>query len=326
MKLKPFQMPKSIKIEESNEKTYAKFIVSPFERGFGTTLSNVFRRILLSSIHGVGITRVRFDKAYHEFSTLEGVRENVTDIILNIKKLRFVMDEEIDDKVINITVKGPNEVTAAEIDLPAGVSIVNKDQYLFTITKSTKVKIEMHLEWGRGYMPSQYVEKDKTIGTIEMDTFFSPIKRVITRVEDTRVGQRTDFDKLILEIYTDGTIKPEDALKQAAVILTGHIEIFDVENEYLPKITEEAEDENIKKMRVLLNKKVTDLELSIRAKNCLENNNIIVLADLVVKAKDEMLQYKNFGKQSLSDLEKKLNELGLSFGMDLKPFIRQENI
>ena len=256
---------------------------------------------------------------------MEGVRENITDIVLNIKKLRFKMDEDVDEKIVTVTVKGPKEITAADVDLPTGVEIVNKDQYLFTITKKTDVTIEMNLEWGRGYLPSQYIEKDKTIGTIEIDAFFSPVKRVVTRVEDTRVGQRTDYDKLILEITTDGTITPEDALNESIVILRGHIEVFEASEEDLPKITEEAEDENIKRMRTLLNKKVTDLELSIRAKNCLENNNISTLADLVGRSKDEMLQYKNFGKQSLSDLEKKLNELGLAFGMDISPYIKDND-
>lgn len=323
MKLKPFQMPQSIKVLETNESDYAKFVISPFERGFGTTLGNVIRRILLSSIHGVSVTKVKFDKAYHEFSTLEGVKENVTDIILNIKKLKFRMDEETDTREISFKVSGPGEITAADIEMPTGAEIVNKDQYLFTITQKTKVGLEMTLEWGRGYLPAQYIQKDKQIGTIEIDAFFSPVKRVVTKVEDTRVGQRTDFDKLLLEITTDATISPEDALKEAIVILRGHIEVFEAGDDELPKITEEAEDENVKKMRALLNKKVTDLELSIRAKNCLENNNIITLGDLVVKSKDEMLQYKNFGKQSLSDLEKKLNELGLAFGMDVSPYIKE---
>lgn len=323
MKLKPFQMPQSIKVLETNNSSYAEFVISPFERGFGTTLGNVIRRILLSSIHGVSVTTVKFDKAYHEFSTLEGVKENVTDIILNIKKLKFKMDEDTDEKEVIVKVSGPGEITAADIEMPTGVEIVNKDQYLFTITQKTTVALEMTLEWGRGYLPSQYIQKDKNVGTIEIDAFFSPVKRVVTKVEDTRVGQRTDYDKMILEITTDGTISPEDALKQAIVILRGHIEVFEAGDEELPKITEEAEDENIKKMRALLNKKVTDLELSIRAKNCLENNNIITLGDLVVKSKDEMLQYKNFGKQSLSDLEKKLNELGIAFGMDVSPYIKE---
>ncbi|MFO8062328.1 MAG: DNA-directed RNA polymerase subunit alpha [bacterium] len=325
MKLKPFQMPKEIEIRDTDDRTYAEFVISPFERGFGTTLGNVFRRILLSSIHGVSITKIKFDKAYHEFSTLDGVKENVTDIILNFKKLRMKMDEDTDSKTVAIKISGPKEVTGADIEMPAGIEIINKDQYLFTITKKTDIKFEMNVEWGRGYLPAQYIEKDKTVGTIEIDAFFSPIKRVTTKVENTRVGQRTDYDKLIMEILTDGTISPKEALEEAVVILQGHIEVFNVKEQDLPKRMEESEDEDIVQMRNLINKRVTDLELSIRARNCLENNNIMTLADLVTKTKDEMLSYKNFGKQSLNQLEKKLNELGLEFNMDISPYIKSDN-
>lgn len=325
MKMKPFQMPQSVKIENKEGDTYGKFIIGPFERGFGTTMGNVFRRILLSSIHGASITKVRFDKAHHEFQTIDGVMENVTDIILNLKKIRFKMEDVDEPRSISINVKGPKEVTAADIELPTGIEIVNKDLYLFNITQKTTVKLELIVEWGRGYLPYQYIEPDKTIGTIEIDAFFSPIKRVITSVETMRVGQRTDYDKLILEIFTDGTISPEDSLKEAAIILKGHIDVFDIKDRKLPILTEESEDEDILQMREKLNKKVTDLELSIRAKNCLEANKIETLADLVSKSRDEMLKYKNFGRQSLTQLEEKLKSQGLGFGMDVSKYLKSDN-
>jgi len=325
MKLKPFQMPQSVKVEETNGINYAKFVIGPFERGFGTTMGNVFRRILLSSIHGVAVTKVKFDQAYHEFSTLDGVKENVTDIILNIKKIRFNMDEEDDDKTVTLNIKGPKEVTAGDITAPAGIEIVNKDLYLFTITKNVTVKIEMIIEWGRGYLASQYIVTDKNIKAIQIDAFFSPVKRVVTSVENMRVGQRTDYDKLILEIQTDSTLTPEDAIKEAVVILRGHIDIFDISEKKLPIITEEFEDDDIVKMREILLKKVTDLELSVRAKNCLEINNIETIGDLVSRSKDEMLKYKNFGRQSLTQLEQKLIDLGLHFGMDVSKYLKKDN-
>lgn len=325
MKLKPFQMPQSVKIEEQRANTYAKFVIGPFERGFGTTMGNVIRRILLSSIHGVSVTKIIFDSAYHEFTTIEGVKENVTDIILNIKKVRFKMDEELDEKRIVLNVKGVKEISASDITLPAGVEIVNKDQYLFTITKNVSVKAEMVIEWGRGYLSSQYITSDKGIKTIQLDAFFSPVRRVITVIENMRVGQRTDYDKLILEVFTDGTISPEDALNQSMLILKGHIDVFEIGDKKLPIITEEFEDDNVLKMRELLSKKVTDLELKVRAKNCLEINQIETLSDLVVKTKEEMLKYKNFGRQSLGELEDKLKELGLHFGMDINKYFKKEN-
>ncbi len=323
MKLKPFQVPHEVKVE--NEKAdYAKFVIGPLERGFGTTMGNVFRRILLSSIHGASVTKVKFDKVYHEFSTIDGVRENVTDIILNIKKLRFKMDED-EEKTITLDVKGPKEVTAEDINVAAGMEIVNKDQYLFTITQKSRVKIEMQVEWGRGYLPAQYIKPDKTIGTIEIDAFFSPIRRVVTNIENMRVGQRTDYDKLILEIYTDGTISPKDALSEAVVILQGHINIFDIKKQLMPTQKEELEDEYILEMREKLKQKVTVLKLSQRAKNCLESNNILTLGDLVSKTMNEMLQYKNFGKQSLTQLEEKLKDMDLKFGMDVSKYIKKDN-
>ena len=325
MKIKPFQVPHDVKVE-NEKKDYAKFVIGPLERGFGTTMGNLFRRILLSSIHGVGITKVKFDKVYHEFSTIDGVKENVTDIILNIKKLRFKIsdDNEDDEKIITLKVKGSKEVTGNDITLPPDVEIANPEQYLFTITKKTNIKIEMHIEIGRGYLPAQNIKQDKTIGIIAIDAFFSPIKRVITNIENMRVGQRTDYDKLILEVFTDGTITPKDALEEAIVILQGHIKIFDIKNKVLPVVVEELEDEYILKMRELLNKRVTELDLSNRAKNCLESNDIITLGDLVSKPMDEMLKYKNFGKQSLGQLQDKLKDLGLDFGMDVSKFLNKE--
>ncbi len=324
MKIKPFQIPQKIEVVEEKE-NYGKYIIGPFERGFGITMGNVFRRILLSSIHGVGITKVVFENANHEFKTLNGVKENVSDIVLNIKKIRFKMNEDMDDVKVSFQVKGPKDVFAGDINTPTGVEVANKDLYLFTIIKNTTVKIDMYLEWGRGYLQSQYIVPDKSIKTIQLDAFFSPIKRVVTSVENMRVGQRTDYDRLVIEIYTDGTILPKDSLKQAAIILKGHLSVFEIEDKKLPIITEEFEDDNVLKMRELLMKKVTDLELKVRAKNCLEANNIQTLKDLVSQKREDMLKYKNFGKQSLSELEDKLKELGLNLGMDVSKYFKDEN-
>jgi len=312
--------PKSITIEEdSHTSTYGKFICEPLERGFGITIGNSLRRILLSSLQGSAIVSVKFDGVVHEFSTLPGVLEDVTDIILNLKeiKLRLVDQEEA---VIHLSHEGEGNVTAAEIETNGLVEILNPDQHIATLNKEAKLNMEMVVRMGKGYLSAEAAKGgEQTIGVIPIDAIFSPIRKVNYVVTNARVGQITDYDKLTLEVWTDGSVVPEDAVAYAAKILKEQMTPFiNFEEEEEPEIVEEEKEEE--KLNQNLFRPVSELELSVRSANCLKNANITLIGELVQKTEPEMLKTKNFGRKSLNEIKTILEEMGLSLGMKLDNF------
>jgi DNA-directed RNA polymerase subunit alpha len=311
-------MPKTlVKDEVSATDTYAKFVAEPFEAGYGHTLGNSLRRVLLSSLEGAAITSVRIEGAPHEFTSLPGVVEDVVDIILNLKKVRFkASDHEARSATISVTKEGA--VTAAEIQCSQGVEVVNRDQHICTLDKKLKLDIELEIKVGRGFASGdENKHLDQPIGVIAIDSIFSPVTRVKYAVENTRVGQRTDYDKLILDVWTDGRITPDEALLQASAILRHHLDVFvgyDDNKVEFDETPEEVSQENTR-LKKLLNMSVNEIELSVRAANCLNNANITTVGQLAMKTEAEMLKYRNFGKKSLNEIKDKLQQLGLGLGM-----------
>ena len=311
-------MPKSLtKDEDSATATYAKFIAEPFEAGYGHTVGNSLRRVLLSSLEGAAITSVKIEGANHEFQTLPHVVEDVTDIVLNLKKVKFkANDHEIRNLRINVNKEGA--ITAGDIEDSAQCEVLNKSLVICTLDKKHRFEAELEVKVGRGFARGdENKHADQPIGVIAIDSIFSPVTRVKYAVGNTRVGQRTDYDKLEIEIWTDGRVTPEDALVQASSILKKHFEPFyaydenAVEFDEMPK---EQTQEN-QKMKKLLNMSVNEIELSVRAANCLNNANITTVGQLAMKSEAEMLKYRNFGKKSLNEIKEKLTQLGLSLGM-----------
>lgn len=316
VRLGRFEMPKTLVKEESTD-TYARFIAEPFEAGYGHTIGNSLRRALLSSLEGAAITSVCIEGAAHEFTSLPGVVEDVVDIILNLKKVKFkAPDHEVRRVSISVNKEGP--VTAADIQCPMGVEIVNPDQHVCTLDKKQKFQAELEIKVGRGFATGEENKpSQQTIGVIPIDSIFSPVTRVKYAVEDTRVGQRTDYDKLILEIWTDGRLTPDDALLQASAILRHHLDVFvgfNDEQVEFDETPEEVSQEN-SRLRKLLNMSVNEIELSVRAANCLNNANITTVGQLAMKTESEMLKYRNFGKKSLNEIKEKLQNLNLGLGM-----------
>lgn len=312
---KDFEMPKKLVCEESSyTDTYAKFVAEPFERGYGTTLGNALRRALLSSIEGSAVTSVKIDSVQHEFSTIPGVAEDVPDIILNIKKL-ILRSHSRQAKVIEIKAGSKGEVKAKDIIHDDTIEIINPDLHIATLTKSTKFHVEMEVGRGRGYYPAEKNKKEgQAIGVIPVDSIFTPMVRVNFQVENTRVGQITDYDKLILEIWTNGSVTPKDALLYSAHILEKHLEIF----LRFGKLPEEEVEEEIKIDKELYSKlkmPVSELELSVRSANCLKEAKIKTIGELVQKSEAEMLKYRNFGKKSLAEIKEIIIGMGLSLGM-----------
>lgn len=318
IRLGRFEMPKTlVKDESTATDTYAKFIAEPFEAGYGHTIGNSLRRVLLSSLEGAAITTVRIQGAQHEFATLPGVVEDCTDIVLNLKKVKFKsVDHET--RRLSISVNKEGAVTAGDIQEVAGLEVLNKDLVICVLDKKQKFEAELEIKVGRGFATgdeNKYL--DMPIGVIPIDSIFSPVTRVKYAVEATRVGQRTDYDKLILEIWTDGRIKPEESLLYASAIMRHHLDPFvnydenAVEFDETPK---EVSQENAA-LKKLLNMSVNEIELSVRAANCLNNANITTVGQLAQKTEAEMLKYRNFGKKSLNEIKEKLTQLGLSLGM-----------
>ncbi len=326
MALPNFQMPESIELEESSyTNTFGRFIVQPLERGFGTTIGNSLRRVLLSSIPGAAITMFKVDGILHEFSTIPGVLEDVAEIILNLKQVRVKTINPKPDRVL-LELKGPREFKAG--DIQAGSSefeVLNPDQHIATLNEDADFQIEIRIDRGRGYVPAEENKlQDMPIGMVPIDSIFTPVTRVTYDVENTRVGQRTDYEKLILEIHTDGTLTPDDALSHAGKILRDHIQLFigfDVEPE---EEEEPEEDEEMARIRKLLQMSVDELELSVRSHNCLTAANINNIADLVKRDEQEMLKFRNFGRKSLNELNKILEEKGLHFGMDVDKYLKKK--
>jgi len=318
VRLGRFEMPASlVKDEASRTDTYGKFIAEPFEAGYGHTVGNSLRRVLLSSLEGAAITAVKINGASHEFQTLPHVVEDVTDIILNLKKVKFAAhDHEIRNLVISVNKEG--QITAGDIQDSAQCEVVNKDQLICTLDKKVKFDAEIEVRVGRGFATGdQNKRQEQPIGVIAIDSIFSPVTRVKYAVEATRVGQRTDYDKLVLEIWTDGRISPEDALVQSSSILKRHFEPFYGYDENAVEFTEEQpqQSQENQKLKKLLNMSVNEIELSVRAANCLNNANITTVGQLAQKSEGEMLKYRNFGKKSLNEIKDKLHQLGLSLGM-----------
>ncbi len=310
------QIPKKLDIDKDTlSENYGKFFAEPFERGFGATIGNSLRRILLSSIAGAAVTSIKIEGVLHEFSTVPGVKEDVTDIILNIKNLRLRLHGD-KPKVIRLKKKGAGKVCAKHIVSDADIEVLDPDLHIATLDKDGKIDIEMVVQKGRGYVPSiQNKNEDMSIGEIPIDALFSPIRKVNFSVENARVGRVTDYDKLILEIWTDGSVRPDDVLGFAAKILKDHLSLFiNFEEAEQPVEKKQAVDEEFNNN---LLKNVRELELSVRAANCLKNASIRTIGDLVQRSESEMLRTKNFGRKSLNEIKEILHEMGLSLGMDV---------
>ncbi len=315
-------MPKRLTKDESTATdTYAKFIAEPFETGYGHTIGNSIRRVLLSSLEGAAITSVKIDGAMHEFTTVDGAVEDVTDIVLNLKQIKFKAHSR-EPQTLLLSVNREGAVTAGDIELNQNIEIVNPDQLICTLDRKKKLEMELEVRVGRGFCPGDENKKtDQPIGVIAIDSLFSPVTRVRYAVEAARVGQRTDYDKLIIEIWTDGRISPDDALTQASAILQHHLDVFvgydknavEFEVEVKPQDDEKA------KLKKLLNMSVNEIELSVRAANCLNNANITTVGSLAMKTEQEMLKYRNFGKKSLNEIKEKLTGLNLTLGMNIDP-------
>jgi DNA-directed RNA polymerase subunit alpha len=318
VRLGRFEMPKSlVKDEATSTETYAKFVAEPFEAGYGHTIGNSLRRVLLSSLEGAAITTARITGAQHEFAALPGIVEDVTDIVLNLKKIRFkAVDHE--PRTVSISVNKEGIVSASDIQTTSGIEVLNTDQVICTLDKKQKFEAEFEVRVGRGFFTGDENKRpDMPIGVIPIDSIFSPVTRVKYAVENTRVGQRTDYDKLILEIWTDGRITPDDALLQASAILRHHLDVFvnyDDSQVEFDETSEEVSQENTR-LKKMLNMSVNEIELSVRAANCLNNANITTVGQLAMKTEAEMLKYRNFGKKSLNEIKEKLQQLGLSLGM-----------
>ena len=291
----------------------ATIVAEPLERGFGMTLGNALRRVLLSSLQGAAVTGLRIDGVLHEFSSIQGVREDVTDLVLNVKQLAIRMQGE-GPKRLALTAEGPGEVTAGQIQTTGDIEIANPDLVICTLDDGARLSMELTVETGKGYVPaSQNRPEDAPIGLIPVDAIYSPVRRVAYRVEPTRVGQVTDYDKLVLSLETDGTVAPEDAVALAARILQDQLQLFINFDEPRERKVEEERDD-LPFNRNLL-RKVDELELSVRSANCLKNDNIVYIGDLVQKSEQEMLRTPNFGRKSLNEIKEVLTSMGLGLGM-----------
>lgn len=320
--LRSFEMPKSVVYDENlSTETYGKFVAEPFERGFGVTVGNSLRRILLSSLEGAAVSAIKIEGIEHEFGTISGVVEDMSEIILNIKQI-IVRSHSKGIKTLVIDVDKKGDVTAGDIIHDDTVEILNKDHKIATLTKNVKFKAELEISKGRGYVLAEGNKREEhSIGTIPIDSSYSPVKRVAYKVEDTRVGQITDYDKLTIEIWTNGCVSPKDALLYGANILKQQIDVFSNLGE-LPEddeVEESAEIQDEDAFYKKLAQPVSELELSVRSANCLSEANIKTIAELVTKSESEMLKYRNFGRKSLTEIHEILRSMKLDFGMKTDP-------
>ncbi|WP_455243831.1 DNA-directed RNA polymerase subunit alpha [Petrachloros mirabilis] len=317
--MKDFQIPMRVEVEkETATATFGRFSTEAFERGFGTTIGNALRRVLLSSLTGAAVTTVKIEGVLHEFSTIPGVTEDVTSIILNVKGLRLALLTD-KPKTIRLRKRGPGEAKGSDIVHDADVEILTPNLHIATLDKDAMLDMEMTVKHGRGYVPAERnKEEGLPIGVIAIDSIFSPIKRVNFQVENARVGRMTDYDKLTVEIWTDGTISPSDALSTAAGILRDHIDIFINPEARVEGRGELVGEDAQREINKNLFRSVNELELSVRAANCLKNANIKTIADLVQKTEAEMLKTKNFGKKSLNEIKEILADMGLSLGVKIE--------
>ena len=328
IRLSRFEMPRRVQKEENTATaTYARFTAEPFEVGYARTIGNSLRRVLLSSIEGVAITSVKVGGASHEFSALSGVSEDVTDLILNLKRV-LLKSYSRNPVWLKLNKKGPCVVTAGDFAEENSVEVLNPTQHIATLDVDGVLEMEAEIRTGRGFCPAEGNKADEQeIGRIPIDSIFSPVARVNFLVENTRVGQRTDYEKLILDVWTDGRVSPDEALKTAAAVLRHHLDVFvDYSEEVLE--FEEAEkkvDEERDRLRRILNMSVNEIELSVRAANCLNNANITTVGELAMKTEADMLKYRNFGKKSLNEIKDKLTELGLYLGYKFDPELLEAN-
>lgn len=316
------QMPDSLVIEDADD-SYGKFVLQPLERGFGVTIGNSFRRILLSSLPGHAITAIKITGVKHEYSSIKGVAEDVYEVILNLKGVRFKQVEQ-SSGIITLRKKGAGNLTAADInESTADYEVLNPEHHIATLSDDSNVEIELHIGRGKGYVPAEEIQMDENdIELIPVDAIFTPVKHVKYHVENVRVGQRTDYEKLVMEVTTDGSVNPKEALTIAGKILKDHIEKFITEKIDEPFVQENNEVD-AEKVRVanLLRTSIEDLNLSVRAYNCLKSANIATIGELVSKEESELLKFRNFGKKSLNELIEVVEEKNLHFGMDIKKYL-----
>jgi len=315
---KGFQRPKRVEVDtETLTATYGRFTAQPFERGFATTIGNALRRCLLSSIEGAAITAVNIEGVLHEFSSIPGVQEDVTDIILNLKQMAITLHAE-EQKVLSIDVQGPGAVTAGNMNEDPQVEIFDPNVHIATVNEEGRLKLQAQIKKGRGYVSAdRNFDESMGIGWIPVDSAHSPVRRVNYRVEAARLGQTTDYERLILEVWTNGTVRPEEAVSLAAMLLKDHLGIFIQTEESLRHDGGELGREELAGLDALLAKPIDDLDLSVRSANSLKNANIHTLRDLVRRTEKDMLETKNFGKKSLEEVQEVLDKLGLSLGMDV---------
>jgi DNA-directed RNA polymerase subunit alpha len=316
-RLGKFELPSKLtKVEEGATPTYGKFIAEPFEAGYGHTIGNSLRRVLLSSIEGSAISSIKIEGVNHEFQSIDGVVEDVTDIVLNLKKV-LIVSEKREPITLSIKASKAGAVTAADIQADANIKIVNPDQVICTLDKTGSFEAEVEIKTGRGYYPGEQNKKEEqAIGVIPIDSLFSPIRKVNYTVTNARVGQQTDYDKLTLEVWTNGAIRPDDAVAFAAKILKEQLTIF-INFEEQPEPVDAPKNEEQEKLNENLWRTVDELELSVRSANCLQNANIKYIGELVQKTEAEMLKTKNFGRKSLKEIKELLAEMGLQLGMKL---------
>lgn len=319
-RLTKFELPnRLVKDEKNATPTYACYNAEPFETGYGHTIGNSLRRVLLSSIEGAAISSIRIEGVQHEFQSIDGIVEDMTDIILNLKKILFKSHKREPVK-LSINTKREGLITAGDIETDGNVEVLNPEQPICTLDREMRFSAELEIKVGRGYCPAvENKKEDQPIGLMPVDSLFSPVRLVKYSVESTRVGQMTDYDKLVLEISTDGRVTPDDALKQASSILRHHLDVFsevsEEQIEFESETREISEEQN--RLRKLLNMSVNEIELSVRAANCLNNANITTVGELAIKSEQEMLKYRNFGKKSLNEIKAKMEQLGLSMGMKI---------
>ena len=310
-----FERPNIKCLEIDNDSNYAKFVCEPLERGYGITIGNSLRRILLSSLPGSAITSVKIDGVLHEFSTIPNVVEDVPEIVINLKQVRLKLDQN-EEKTLRIDVRKPGEVKAGDIITDGTVEILNPDLHIATVSEGGTLKMELTADMGRGYNNAEKNKKpDQAIGVLPIDSIYTPVKKVNYSVENTRVGQRVDYDKLTIEVWTDGSLKPYEALSLAAKVMTGHLELFIDLSEAAKNTQVMIEKEENKKERVL-EMSIEDLELSVRSFNCLKRAGISTVEDLTNKSESDMMKVRNLGKKSLDEVTNKLHALGLDFRKD----------
>ena len=317
------QMPDGVQPEEMTD-THGVFVIQPLERGYGVTIGNALRRVLLSSLEGVSITAIKIDGVQHEFSTIPGVIEDVSEIILNLKAIRFKPNDTVDSN-IHLVLRGPGEWTAKDIgDATNDYEVLNPDYHIAELSEGAELSVELRMGRGRGYVPSnENKHADDPIGVIAIDSIFTPIKNAKYTINPTRVGQKIDYERLVLDVTTDGSVTPEDALHQAAVILKDHVALFlKIDEPSQPTVEEKEVDAEVQRIRELLSQPVDELDLSVRAHNCLKAANIKNIGDLVRRDEPEMLKFRNFGRKSLQELMQVLEERGLHFGMDVDKYMQ----